>query len=105
VAADTRHSVQLPNSLGANVLLIDALLHKVSGENGLAMVIAHEIAHVQLRHHIEAAGRGIVIQLTLAAVVGSSGNNMLGAILTSGGFLTMLSLNRDMELDGPKRQK
>ena len=96
----------MPNAfatLGANVLLTDALLHKVSSENGLAMVIAHEIAHVQLRHPIEAAGRGIVIQLTLAAVVGSSGNNMLGGVLTSGGVLTMLSFNRDMELDADAR--
>ena len=33
------------------------LLHTVTSENALAMVIAHEIAHVQLRHPIEAAGR------------------------------------------------
>jgi predicted Zn-dependent protease len=96
----------MPNAfatLGANVLLTDALLQKVSSENGLAMVIAHEIAHVQLRHPIEAAGRGIVIQLTLAAVLGSSDNNMLGGVLTSGGVLTMLSFNRDMELDADAR--
>lgn len=93
---------EFPNAfatLGGQVVVTDELLDTVSSENGLAMVIAHEIAHVQLRHPIEAAGRGIVIQLTLSAVLGSSGNSMLGQVLSSGGALTSLSFSRDMELE------
>ena len=90
-------------TLGANIAVTEPLLAHVESENGLAMVIAHEIAHVQLRHPIEAAGRGIVIQVALTAVLGSSGNSLLGSSLGTGGILTMLSFNRDMELEADRR--
>lgn len=96
----------IPNAfatLGANVAVTDPLLANVRSENGLAMVLAHEIAHVQLRHPIEAAGRGIVIQVALTAVLGSSGNSLLGGSLGAGGLLTVLSFNRDMELEADRR--
>lgn len=96
----------IPNAfatLGANVAITESLIEHVQSENGLAMVLAHEIAHVQLRHPIEAAGRGIVIQVALTAVLGSSGNSLLGGSLGTGGLLTMLSFNRDMELEADRR--
>lgn len=98
--------MDIPNAfatLGANVAVTQPLLAHVKSENGLAMVLAHEIAHVQLRHPIEAAGRGIVIQIALGAVLGSSGNSLLGSSLSTGGMLTMLSFNRDMELEADQR--
>lgn len=99
-------TMDIPNAfatLGANVAVSEPLLAHVETENGLAMVLAHEIAHVQLRHPIEAASRGIVIQIALTAVLGSSGNSLLGNSLGAGGLLTMLSFNRDMELEADRR--
>jgi predicted Zn-dependent protease len=90
-------------TLGAQIAVTDSLLQHVSSENGLAMVLAHEIAHVQLRHPIEAAGRGIVVQIVLAALLGDSGANLLGGSLSAGGMLTLLSFNRDMEMQADRR--
>lgn len=84
-------------TLGGHVVITDALLAEIVSENGLAMVIAHEIAHIQLRHPIEAAGRGVVIQLLLSAVLGSSGSTMAGGFLSSTTTFTLLGFNRDME--------
>jgi predicted Zn-dependent protease len=98
--------MEVPNAfatLGANVAVTAPLMAQVQSENGLAMVLAHEIAHVQLRHPIEAAGRGIVIQIALTAALGASSNSLLGSSLGAGGLLTMLSFNRDMELEADRR--
>jgi predicted Zn-dependent protease len=90
----------MPNAfatLGATIMVTDELPRKISSENGLAMVIAHEIAHVQLRHPIEATSRGVVIQVALIALLGQSANSLLGGAISTGGAITMLSFNRDME--------
>lgn len=96
----------VPNAfatLGATVMVTRELPRSVTSENGLAMVIAHEIAHVQLRHPIEAAGRGVVIQVALMALLGQSANSLLGGAISSGGVITMLSFNRDMERAADER--
>ncbi len=90
-------------TLGANVLVTEGLLGHVRSENGLAMVIAHEIAHVQLRHPVESLGRGMVLQLVFSVVTGSTDNSALGGALASGGLLTLLSFSRDMELAADRR--
>ena len=98
--------IDLPNAfatLGAHVAVTEGLLQHVTSENGLAMVVAHEIAHVQLRHPIEASGRGIIVQLALLGIVGSSGSNLLGGVLTTGSSIPLLSYNRDMELAADQR--
>jgi predicted Zn-dependent protease len=97
---------QYPNafaSLGGHVMITDALLNEIASENGLAMVVAHEIAHIQLRHPIEAAGRGMVIRLALLGLMGSNGSALFGGAVSSGGALTMLSFDRDMELAADAR--
>ncbi len=86
-------------TLGGHIVITDALLEEIISENGLAMVIAHEIAHIQLRHPIEAAGRGIVIQLLLSAVLGSSGTGFLYSTST----FTLLGFNREMETTADER--
>ena len=90
-------------TLGAQVAVSDALLAHVQSENGLAMVLAHEIAHVQLRHPIEAAGRGVVVQIALAAILGNNASGLLGGSLGTGSMLTLLSFNREMELQADRR--
>ncbi|GAB5450335.1 MAG: hypothetical protein Hals2KO_06630 [Halioglobus sp.] len=90
-------------TLGANVLVTEGLLGHVRSENGLAMVIAHEIAHVQLRHPVESLGRGVVLQLVFSVITGSTDNTALGGALASGGLLTLLSFSREMELAADRR--
>lgn len=99
-------SLAEPNAfatLGANIAVTTPLLQSVQTENGLAMVLAHEIAHVQLRHPVEAASRGVVIQIVLAALLGSDSGSLWGGSLGSSGLFTMLSFNRQMELAADRR--
>ncbi|NND67349.1 MAG: M48 family metalloprotease [Halioglobus sp.] len=96
----------MPNAfatLGANIAVTEELFSHVQSENGLAMVMAHEIAHVQLRHPIASASQGIVIQLALAMLLGGSGDSLLGGLLATGGTVTLLSFSRDMEREADAR--
>ncbi|MFT5452266.1 MAG: Zn-dependent protease with chaperone function, partial [Enterobacterales bacterium] len=44
-----------------DIVLFQGLLNKVSSENGLAFVLAHEIAHFKNRDHLRAMGRTVII--------------------------------------------
>jgi predicted Zn-dependent protease len=90
-------------TLGGHIVITDDLIRDVSSENGLAMVMAHEIAHIQLRHPIESASRGVLIQLLLAVVTGSTGNQLPGGILSSTSALTLLGFSREMESAADQR--
>ncbi len=93
---------EAPNAfatLGAQIAVTSGLLSSVNSENGLAMVMAHEIAHVQLRHPVESAGRGVLLQMVIAALTGISGNELLSA----SSMLAALSFSRDMELAADER--
>lgn len=91
--------MDLPNafaSLGGHVLITRGLLESVATENGLAMVLAHEIGHIQHRDPVAALGRGLVLGLLLAAVTGGDSFGLQALFGQSGG-LTALRFNRDME--------
>lgn len=54
----------VPNAVvvpGGNIYVFSALLEHVQSENGLAFVLAHEMAHLSHRDHLRALGRGIVL--------------------------------------------
>lgn len=90
----------LPNAfatLGGHVVVNRGLVERVSSENALAMVLAHEMAHVQHRDPIALLGRSAVLQLIVALVSGDGGGAALQDILGSAGLLTTLRFNRDME--------
>lgn len=86
-------------SFGGHIFVTDALIEQVSSENGLAMVIAHEIAHIRFRHPIASASRGIVLQLVLYAIAGHSTDGAMSSLLSGSSMLTLLSFNREMESD------
>lgn len=87
-------------TLGGNIVIFRGLLEKMPNENALAMVVAHEIAHVKHRDPIASLGRGVLIQLVLNAITGSSNADL---VLGTTGFLTLLSFNRDMEEDADEQ--
>ncbi|MCR9106455.1 MAG: M48 family metallopeptidase [Gammaproteobacteria bacterium] len=121
VAIDGRHRVQSvpvdaytfrlmpglsPNAfatLGGHVMVTDALLQEVSSENGLSMVLAHEIAHIQLRHPLEALSRGVLLQLVMGLLLGGGDSAAVGGVVNSGSLLALLSFSRDMELAADAR--
>ena len=91
-------NIDVPNAfatLGGHVFVTTGLLKQVHSENALAMVIAHEIAHVKYRHPIQALGRGVVFQIVMTAIFG--GESSAGSMMGSTGMLTLLSFNRNME--------
>ncbi|MCB1922557.1 MAG: M48 family metallopeptidase [Gammaproteobacteria bacterium] len=82
-------------TLGGNVLLFRGLLEALPNENALAMLMAHEIAHVVHRDPIVGIGRGAAIQIVAGLVFGDPDLAVLG----QAGIYTQLHFNRDMERD------
>lgn len=80
-------------TLGGNVLLYRGLVEKLPHENALAMLIAHEIAHVHHRDPIVSIGRGAAIQLVVGLLFGDPNLAALGRA----GIYTQLHFNREME--------
>ena len=80
-------------TLGGNVLLYRGLVEQLPHENALAMLLAHEIAHVVHRDPIVGVGRGVGIQLVLSTMLGNPDLSVLG----NAGLYTQLYFNRDME--------
>ena len=50
-------------TVGGHVFMFKGLLEKMPSEDALAMVMAHEIAHVKHRHPIVALGKGVALSL------------------------------------------
>ena len=84
-------------SLGGQIAIYQGLIDLLPNENALAMVIAHEIAHIKHRDPIVALGRGVTIGLFLSAIVGTNSNALIGNVITETGHLTILNFNRDQE--------
>ncbi len=86
-------------TLGGHVVVYAGLLERLGSENAVAMVIAHEVAHVKLRHPASSLGRGLVVGLAVTLVSAASGTDMVGRILGPAGLLTAMSFSRDQERD------
>jgi len=82
-------------TVGGNLLFYKSLLEKMPNENTLAMVMAHEIAHVVHRDPIASLGGGVVSTLGLLALTGSTGS--AGSMLSNAGALTSMQFTRKME--------
>jgi Zn-dependent protease with chaperone function len=83
-------------TLGGHVVIFQGLIDILDSENALAMVIAHEIAHVKYRHPIVALGRALGTTVVFS-LLGASGNNVTTQMLSNFGFLAVLSFNREQE--------
>jgi len=84
-------------TIGGHIFIYQGLLDELHSENALAMVIAHEIAHVYHRHPIIALGRGVVIGLLLSAISGANSDLFVGQIINETGMIVLLNFNRDQE--------
>jgi predicted Zn-dependent protease len=84
-------------TLGGYISIHRGLIELLPNENALAMVIAHEIAHIKHRDPVVALGRGIVVGLFLSALAGTSSDRYIGNVITKSGTLTVLSFNRKQE--------
>ena len=80
-------------TLGGNIVIFQGLIDELDSENELAMIIAHEIAHIKNRHPIQSIGRGVVIGISLSLFMGNTVTNPL----EQAGLLTLLNFSRSME--------
>jgi len=84
-------------TIGGHIFIYQGLLDELNSENALAMVIAHEMAHIYHRHPIIAMGRGVVIGLLLSAISGTSSDLFVDQIVNETGIIALLNFNRDQE--------
>lgn len=82
---------------GGHIFVTSGLLDVVDSENGLAMVVAHEMAHQYHRHPLRSLGRGVVVSLALAAISGADGSDLAQWFVGSTAVLTQLNFSRDQE--------
>lgn len=81
-------------TLGGHIFITRGLLENIHSENGLAMVLAHEYAHIELRHPMTLALEQLSIGLLLS-LMGS--DNLAQNISQNTSMLTVLSFSREME--------
>lgn len=84
-------------TLGGHVVLYRGLLEKLRYEDELAMVIAHEIAHVKFRHPILSTSHSIIVGLALSIISNSAGDSMMSNLLGKTGMVSLMKYSRDFE--------
>lgn len=85
-------------TLGGHIFIYRGLLEKLPSENALVMLLAHEVAHVKLRHPVRASSKGILISLLIAVISGQSNSDLTG-LLASSSQLAFLNFSRTQEQD------
>lgn len=82
-------------TLGGNIVIYQGLIDELDSENELAMIIAHEIAHIKNRHPIQSIGRAVSIGISFSLFMGNTVSNPL----EKAGLLTLLNFSRSMETE------
>lgn len=85
-------------TLGGNIVIFQGLIDVMPNENALAMVVAHEIAHVRHRHPIVALGRGFAVLLAISSLTGV-GDEVMQRWVNDMGMITLLSFSRTQEAE------
>lgn len=84
-------------TMGGNLIFYKALLKKMPHENALAMVMAHEMAHIKHRDPITGLGGGVASMIAVSMFTGSSG--IAERFLTNATMVTGMQFTRDMETE------
>ncbi len=82
-------------TLGGYVFVFEGLIAALDNENSLAMVLAHEIAHVHHRDPLLSTGRGMLIQIAVSTL---SGSGMDPNTVDAGSNLLLNQHSRKQEL-------
>lgn len=81
---------------GGHVVINSGLIQNSDSYEELAGVVAHEIAHVTLRHHVRGIINNVGIMALLGGFVGGDAG-FYSTILYGGAQLSLLNYSRDME--------
>lgn len=84
-------------TLGGQMVFFGGLLKQLGSEDALAMVMAHELAHLKYRHASAALGRGVAVGVILSVISAELGRSAAGGLLNQAGIVTLLSFSRDQE--------
>jgi beta-barrel assembly-enhancing protease len=84
-------------TLGGQLVFFRGLIEKIESEDALAMVMAHELAHLAHRHPAAALGRGVGLGVLLSVVSADLGSGAAGNALGQAGLATVMRFNRDQE--------
>ena len=87
---------------GGSVLVTDDLIREAETPAELAAVVAHEVAHIEKRHVMQAVWRSLGVGLLLDAVVGGGTGAGQQAVLLAG-QATDLRYGREAELEADQR--
>jgi len=92
----------VPNAfatLGGHIFIHQGVLDRVASENAVAMVLAHEMAHIKHRDPLVALGSGFTVGLALHTLLGSTGllNEEGGVVGATAVKLTHLGFSRRNE--------
>jgi predicted Zn-dependent protease len=93
---------EVPNAFvlpGGHIFVTSGLLKLVTSENGLAMVLAHEMGHQYQRHPLRNLGRGAVIALALMVISGTEIDAVVESFVGNAAVLTSLGFSREQELE------
>lgn len=82
-------------TLGGNIVVYQGLVERLPNEDALAMVLAHEIAHVKHRDVLAAMGGGIFVSIAASLVLGDAG--AAADLVGHEALLTMLHYSRAKE--------
>ncbi len=95
---------EIPNAfatLAGNIVIHQGLIDNTSSENGLAMVVAHEIAHIKHRDPMMSLGRGVVAMVGIAALSGFGDASVMANVagFTSASALSQFSRDQESRAD------
>jgi predicted Zn-dependent protease len=79
-------------TLGGNIFVFRGLMEVLPDENSLAMVMAHEIAHIKHRDPIVSISRGALLHVAYSFLSGNSGD-----IFYNGSEMGMMFFSREQE--------
>jgi len=86
-------------TLGGHVFITQGLIRAMPDENSLAMVLAHEMAHVVHRDPISSMGRGLALQMIIGFITGGHGNAKDALDLLGGGGVAHFSREQEQHAD------
>ena len=82
---------------GGHIFITTGLFDYIDSENGLAMVLSHEMAHQYRRHPLRSMGRGVIIGLALTAILGNDAGEWIQNFLFEAVTIGQLAFSREQE--------
>jgi len=89
-------------TIGGNLLFYRGLLERIPHENALAMVLAHEIAHVLHRDPVAGLGGGVASTVAIAVLAGNAGTGVAGEVIGRAGVFGGMEFTRRMEREADR---